>query len=50
MASYEWGYDHTGRDIYLPYYYFLVNLAALLGIWDEARGVHHAVWTHVRSG
>ena len=38
------------RLVYLPYYYFLVNLAALLGIWDEARGVRHAVWTHVRSG
>ena len=38
------------RVVYLPYYYFLVNLAALLGIWDEARGVRHAVWTHVRSG
>jgi cellulose synthase/poly-beta-1,6-N-acetylglucosamine synthase-like glycosyltransferase len=38
------------RIVYLPYYYFLVNLAALLGIWDEARGVRHAVWTHVRSG
>jgi cellulose synthase/poly-beta-1,6-N-acetylglucosamine synthase-like glycosyltransferase len=37
------------RLVYLPYYFLLVNLAALLGIWDEARGVRHAVWTHVRS-
>ncbi len=35
--------------IYLPYYFFLVNYAALLGIWDETRGVRHSVWNHVRE-
>lgn len=35
--------------VYLPYYFFLVNYAALLGIWDETRGVRHAVWNHVRD-
>ena len=45
--------DGKGRSIpkvvYLPYYFFLVNYAALLGIWDESRGIKHVVWDHVRE-
>ncbi len=37
------------RLIYIPYYFFLVNIAALLGIIDNARGVKHVTWSHVRS-
>ena len=37
------------RPIYLLYYFYLVNLAALLGIYDEFRGVRHTKWDHVRS-
>ncbi len=45
--------DSKGKSIpkliYLPYYFFLVNYAALLGIWDESRGIKHVVWDHVRE-
>ena len=37
------------RLIYLCYYFYLVNLAALLGIYDETRGIRHTKWEHVRS-
>lgn len=37
------------RPIYLSYYFILVNLAALLGILDEARGIRHATWDHIRQ-
>ena len=35
--------------IYLPYYFYLVYYAAMLGIWDERKGIKHAVWNHVRD-
>jgi cellulose synthase/poly-beta-1,6-N-acetylglucosamine synthase-like glycosyltransferase len=35
--------------IYLPYYYYLVNLAAVLGIIDEFKGIRHTIWEHVRE-
>ncbi|MBK8961143.1 MAG: glycosyltransferase family 2 protein [Proteobacteria bacterium] len=35
--------------VYLFYYFYLVNWAALLGIYDEFRGVRHSKWDHVRS-
>jgi cellulose synthase/poly-beta-1,6-N-acetylglucosamine synthase-like glycosyltransferase len=35
--------------IYLPYYYYLVNWAAVLGIVDEMKGIKHTVWEHVRE-
>jgi len=35
--------------VYLFYYFYLVNIAALLGIYDEARGVRHSKWDHVRK-
>ncbi len=37
------------RLAYLPYYFFLVNWAALLGIWDETKGIRHVTWDHVRD-
>lgn len=37
------------KRVYLFYYFYLVNLAALLGIYDEARGVRHSIWDHVRK-
>lgn len=35
--------------IYLPYYYYLVNWAAVLGIVDEMKGIKYTVWEHVRE-
>ncbi len=37
------------RLVYLFYYFYLVNAAALLGIYDQARGVRHSKWDHVRK-
>jgi len=37
------------KFVYLFYYFYLVNIAALLGIYDEARGVRHSKWDHVRK-
>lgn len=37
------------RLYYLAYYFYLVNIAALLGIFDEMRGVRHSKWDHVRN-
>jgi len=37
------------RLAYLFYYFYLVNIAAVLGIWDESRGIRHSKWDHVRS-
>ncbi len=34
---------------YLFYYFYLVNIAAALGIWDEVRGIRHSKWDHVRD-
>jgi cellulose synthase/poly-beta-1,6-N-acetylglucosamine synthase-like glycosyltransferase len=31
------------------YYFYVVNLAGLLGIWDEWRGVRHVTWDHIRK-
>ena len=45
--------DSQGKDIpkliYLPYYYFLVNIAGFLGIYDQFRGIKHTTWNHVRG-
>lgn len=38
------------RVIYLPYYYSFVHLAAVMGIIDEARGIRHTTWDHIRDG
>jgi len=37
------------RLIYVPYYFYFVHLSALLGIWDESRGVKHVTWQHIRK-
>ena len=37
------------KIIYLPYYFYFVYYAAMLGIWDERKGIKHAVWNHVRD-
>jgi len=39
----------SGRIFYIPYYFYFVSLASLLGIWDNARGVQHITWGHIRS-
>ena len=30
-------------------YFYMINVAALLGIWDEFRGVRHVTWSHIRN-
>ena len=37
------------RLVYLFYYFYLVNCAAMLGIYDESRGIRHSQWDHVRA-
>ena len=37
------------RLIYIPYYFYFAHLSALLGIWDECRGVKHVTWQHIRN-
>lgn len=50
-----WGavLDRRGRPqprlVATAYYFYLVNLAAVLGMWDEFRGVRHATWDHIRK-
>ncbi len=45
-------FDRKKRPIpivfYLPYYYHLINLAALAGIVDDLRGKKYVKWDHVR--
>lgn len=45
--------DRAARPIptifYVPFYFYLVNLAAMLGIWDQSRGIRHSKWEHVRK-
>ena len=44
--------DKTGMSmpkiVYLPYYFYLVGLASLLGIADDFRGRSYSIWTHTR--
>ena len=37
------------RLFYIAYYFYSVHLSALLGIWDEFRGVRHVTWQHIRE-
>jgi cellulose synthase/poly-beta-1,6-N-acetylglucosamine synthase-like glycosyltransferase len=37
------------KVIYLPYYYSFVHVAAVMGIIDEARGIRHTTWDHIRD-
>jgi cellulose synthase/poly-beta-1,6-N-acetylglucosamine synthase-like glycosyltransferase len=30
-------------------YFYMINMAGLLGIWDEFRGVRHVTWNHIRN-
>jgi len=30
-------------------YFYMINTAGLLGIWDELRGVRHVTWSHIRD-
>lgn len=45
--------DRLGRQpprvVATLYYFYLVAVAGLLGIWDEYRGVRHVTWEHVRK-
>ena len=38
------------RLLYLLYYLCLVNLAAMLGILDNFRGIRYVTWDHIRKG
>lgn len=53
VAAYGAWLDGRGRTlprlVYLPYYFYLVSWAALLGIWDEHRGIRHTTWDHIRK-
>ncbi|MFN0303274.1 MAG: glycosyltransferase family 2 protein [Burkholderiales bacterium] len=35
--------------VYLSYYFYLSAIAAILGVWDEIRGVRYATWSHIRQ-
>lgn len=37
------------RFVYITYYFYSVHLSAVLGIWDEFRGVRHVTWEHIRK-
>ena len=52
LALVGWRLDRAGRAmpklVYLPYYFYLVGWASLLGITDDFRGRTYATWAHVR--
>jgi len=35
--------------ISILHYFYVINVAGLLGIWDEWRGVRHVTWDHIRK-
>jgi cellulose synthase/poly-beta-1,6-N-acetylglucosamine synthase-like glycosyltransferase len=37
------------RLVSILHYFYAINLAAVLGIWDEFRGVRHVTWDHIRQ-
>jgi len=37
------------RLISILHYFYVINVAGLLGIWDEWRGVRHVTWDHIRK-
>lgn len=45
--------DRYGRPqprlVSLLHYFYIINLAGLLGIWDEWRGMRHVTWDHIRK-
>tara|TARA_R110001592_G_scaffold126336_1_gene337495 strand:+ start:131126 stop:132316 length:1191 start_codon:yes stop_codon:yes gene_type:complete len=46
-------FDRRGAEmprlVYLCYYFYFVNFSAILGILDNAKGVRHITWDHVRG-
>lgn len=46
-------FDANGKEppalFYIPYYFYFVNFASLMGIWDNWRGKTYSVWGHIRS-
>jgi cellulose synthase/poly-beta-1,6-N-acetylglucosamine synthase-like glycosyltransferase len=43
------GNRRPSRALSLAYYFYAINLAGFLGIWDEYRGLRHVTWDHVRK-
>lgn len=45
--------DAKGKELpamlYLPYYFYFVNMASIMGIWDNWKGKTYSVWGHIRS-
>jgi len=45
--------DRYGRPqprlVSMLHYFYVINLAGLLGIWDEWRGMRHVTWDHIRK-
>jgi len=54
FALIGYGLDKRGKSVptifYLPYYYHLINLAALGAFIDDLRGKKYVKWEHVRAG
>jgi len=52
LAVVGWRFDKNGQSmpkaVYLLYYFYLVGLASLFGIFDDFRGRSYATWSHVR--
>jgi len=48
-----WYIDSRGHEmpklVYISYYFYLVGIASLLGIWDNARGLRFSTWGHIRN-
>jgi cellulose synthase/poly-beta-1,6-N-acetylglucosamine synthase-like glycosyltransferase len=45
----DWGSRSAPRIVSVFYYFYLVALAAVLGIWDDFKGVRHTTWDHIRK-
>jgi cellulose synthase/poly-beta-1,6-N-acetylglucosamine synthase-like glycosyltransferase len=37
------------RYVSIIHYFYVINTAGFLGIWDEWRGVRHVTWDHIRK-
>ena len=52
LALVGWRLEKLGqampRFVYLPYYFYLVGIASLMGIADNFKGRSYATWTHHR--
>lgn len=53
IAAYGAILDRSGQSqpklISVLYYFYLINLAALIGVWDNWRGVQYVTWEHIRK-